>query len=500
MASGKIPPLTELIHSLSTNEKRYFKLFTANSSGDQNYQKLFTAIEKDKIKDPKELKKRMSGTNMNVSYEKAYLQKMLMRSLRNFHEDSSTEISLHQTLTDVEILFNKQNYDLCQQLIKNALVVADENEHFAMLLQLLKWERRIMIRKGQYAAVAKQNKDLIAKERECLRKIENLMEFKDMQAQFLYLISQKGNARRQDEMTDFNELIKAPILQKEENALSHNATLLYYDCWNWYYQHTLQIENAYMNCHRMVQYLEKNPAKIKLHPQSYMASLSSLANRCSNFEKYDEALQVIEKLENMHTIKGIKIPKSLQTEILTYSTERRLMIYGFSREFKKGIEWYEKTRADIEKNKKALRPTFLSIYHQLAALCYLHTYRYSEALKHLRIVLDEVDDKQRSDSFLYTHLLHVITHFELKNYELIPYLLKSVERFARSRGFKQESVGLFIKMFGELTRRNSKQDVQRILKSYYPKFTALNQLNSDSVIMGTIDLDLWMTDRMNKSK
>lgn len=496
MASGKIPPLTELINSLSTNEKRYFKLFTANSSGDQNYQKLFTAIEKDKIKDPKELKKRMSGTNMNVSYEKAYLQKMLMRSLRNFHEDSSTEISLHQTLTDIEILFNKQNYDLCQVLIKNALTVAEENEHFAMVIQLLKWQRRIMIRKGQYAEVAKQNPVLIAKEKECLQKMENLMYFKDLQANFLYLISQKGNARREEEMAGFTELIRHPILQKEENALSHNATLLYFDCWNWYYQHTLQIENAYKNCHRMVAYIEKNPEKIKLHPQSYMAALSSLANRCSNYEKYDEALQVIEKLEKMHTIKGIKIPKSLQTEILIYSTERRLMIYGFSRDFKKGIEWYEKTKAEIEKNKKTLRPTFLSMYHQLISLCYIHLHRYADALKHLRIVFDEIDDKQRSDSFLYSHLLHVITHFELKNYELIPYLLKSVERFARSRGFKQETIGLFIKMFNELTRHNSKQDVQRILKNYHPKFTALNQLNSDSVIMGTIDLDLWMTSRM----
>src|SRR6185436_12154389 len=112
--------------------------------------------------------KRMSHTTMNVSYEKKYLQKILMRALRNFHEDSSSEIILHQTLTDIEILFNKQHYDLCVALLKTAMPIAEENEHFTMSLQLLKWQRRIMIRKGQYDEVARQNDAITAKERHYL--------------------------------------------------------------------------------------------------------------------------------------------------------------------------------------------------------------------------------------------------------------------------------------------------------------------------------------------
>ncbi len=488
--------LFDLVNSLSTNEKRYFKLFTANSSGDKNYQKLFNAIGQEKISDKKALKKRMSHTTMNVSYEKKYLQKILMRALRNFHEDSSSEIILHQTLTDIEILFNKQNYELCLALVKNAMPIAEENEHFTMLLQLLKWLRRIMIRRGQYDEVARQNKVITEKERFCLRMLENQLEYKDIQAQFLALLSQKGNARHTAEMEDFKKLIRNPILKDEKLALSHGAKLLFFDCWSWYYQHTLQVEKAYELCHRMVRYLESQPDKILLHPQSYMSALSSLANRCTNFGKYDEALTVIEKMEKMHEIRGLKIPKSLQTEILTFSVERRLMIYGFNREFKKGIEWFHKTKAEVDRNRKALRPTFLSMYNQLAALCFLHNGDYDNALKHLRIVLDEVDDKQRSDTFLYAHMLHIMTHFELKNYQLLPYLIKSVQRFGKSRNFIQQTVSLFLKMFSELYKKNDKKSVQAILALYYPKFEKLNKVNSESVIMGTIDLSYWMEQKM----
>ena len=419
-----------------------------------------------------------------------------MRALRNFHEDSSSEIILHQTLTDIEILFNKQHYDLCMALVKNAMPLAEQNEHFTLQLQLLKWQRRIMIRKGLYNEVARQNDTITGKERQCLAMIGNLLEYKDIQAQFLALLSQKGNARHPDEMKGFKELIKNPFLKNEKRALSHNARLLFFDCWSWYYQYTLQIDKAYKICLRMVSYLEKNPEKIRLHPQSYMAALSSLANRCTNYNKYDEALRVIEKMERMQDIKGLKIPKSLQTEILTYSVERRLMIYAYNREFKKGIDCYEKTKNEVEKNRKVLRATFLSMYNELVALCFLHAGQFDQALRHLRFVLDEVDDKQRSDTFLYAHLLHIMTQYELKSFQLLPYLIKSVQRFAKSRNFTQESVALFLKMFGDLQKKNQPQQVREIVAAYLPKFQALNKLNSDSVITGSIDLEYWMEGKL----
>lgn len=488
--------LYDLIHSLSTNEKRYFKLFTADSLGDKNYQKIFSAIAVEKKSEKRELKKHMSHTTMNVSYEKKYLQKILMRSLRSFHEDSSSEIALHQMLIDVEILFNKQLYDFSFALVKKSLVLAEENDQFPLLLQLLKWYRKILIRKGLYTKVAEENEYISSKERECLSKLENLNAYKNIQAQMLALIGLKGNARNEKEILEFKKIMKQPLLKKDSLALTYGAKILFFESWNWYYQHTFQIERAYKNSHSTLAFIESHPAKIKLQPQTYMAALSGLVSRCINLNKYEEAIKVIEKLERLHEIKGIHIPKSLRTEILSFAIERRLMIYGFNREFKKGIDLYEKTKEEIEKHRKSLRQTFFSMYHELIGLCFVHTKQYEKALHHLRILLDDTEDKQRSDTFLYAHLLHLITHFELKNYQLIPYLTKAVQRFAKSRGFTQETVVLFLKMFNELAKRNTKGEVTEIVIRYKPKFKALVKSYADDVIQGTIDLDYWMSEKL----
>lgn len=488
--------LYDLIHSLSTNEKRYFKLFTTNSLGDKNYQKLFSAIDVGKVSDKKELKKRLGQTTMNVSYEKKYLQKIVMRSLRNFHDDSSSEITLHQILIDIEILFNKQLYDISFALVKKSIPIAEENDQFPLLLQLLKWYRKILIRKGLYTLVAEENSYICNKENDFLRKLENLNLYKGIQAQMLALIGRKGNARNEKEILEFKKIVKQPLLKKDSLALTFGAKILFFESWSWYYQHTFQLEKAYKNSHSTLTYIESLPSKIKLQPQTYMAALSGLVSRCINLNKYEEAIKGIEKLERIHEINGIYIPKSLQTEILSFAIERRLMIYGFNREFKKGIELYEKTKEEIEKQKKSLRQTFFTMYHELISLCFVHTKQHEKALQHLRILLDDTGDKQRSDTFLYAHLLHVITHYELKNYQLMPYLTKSVKRFARSRGFTQETIPLFLRMFNELAKRNSKKEVIQIVGLYKSKFKELNKSNADQVIQGTIDLDFWMNEKL----
>lgn len=51
-------------------------------------------------------------------------------------------------------------------------------------------------------------------------------------------------------------------------------------------------------------------------------------------------------------------------------------------------------------------------------------------------------------------------------------------------------------MFTELSKKNSKKEVQEIVKTYLPKFKAINKINADSVIIGTIDLEFWMEEKM----
>ena len=93
----------QLVHSLTKSEKRYFKLFSQVQSGTKNYLKLFDALESLVTYDSKQLRKKLKGSPMNLSYEKKYLGKMLLKSLRNFEGENSPLYQVGNMMQDVEL-------------------------------------------------------------------------------------------------------------------------------------------------------------------------------------------------------------------------------------------------------------------------------------------------------------------------------------------------------------------------------------------------------------
>jgi len=498
MKTKKQDPLITLVQSLTTNEKRYFKL-SAFSEG-KNYQKIFDVIEAKTVNSAKELKLALDHTGMNVSYEKKYLQKLILRSLRNFHEDAQTIQSVLQNMIDLEILFNKQQYDLCQEIIEDNIAICRKHELHVQELHFIKWKRRLFIRRGLYNEVAALNKKWLTEENNCIVHIQNLNEYKDIQAQMLKKMAQKGIARERADLTYYEEVAQNPYLSDISKASSYMAKVLFNETWVWYYSNTLQIEKAYESAQKQVELIEAHPEKIIENPQHYIASLASLANRCSVLNYFDVALKTIEKLEKLNDIKGIKLSKSLQTETLSFVIEKKMMCYTFSRNFKAGVAFYEATQHLIEQNKTYFRDTFFSMHHLLVAICYFYSKDYDQTLKHIRINLDETEDKQRHDNFLYTHMLHIMLQYELKSYELIPYLCKQLQRFAKAKTFQQEIIPLFIKMILELVKFDSDKHVRKVAEKYSSKFELLNKISAESVVIGTLELHYWLASKLISTK
>ena len=113
--------LFHLIKSLSKSEKRYFKLETQqNESAD--YLLLFDAIEQQKTYNEAEIKAlfKDKGFIVQLTTIKNYLKQRILQSLRNFHQKISKNAELIDILRNVEILFHKGQYQICESELKRA--------------------------------------------------------------------------------------------------------------------------------------------------------------------------------------------------------------------------------------------------------------------------------------------------------------------------------------------------------------------------------------------
>ena len=134
-----------LIKSLSRNEKRYFKLFCTRETSGENYRKLFDTIDKQEIYDDKKIKERFKEEKFcrQLHVTKNYLQKIILKSLRNFHSEFSKDAELKELLRNIEILYNKELYAHCEIELKKADAIARKYEINSGLVEVQNWQRKL---------------------------------------------------------------------------------------------------------------------------------------------------------------------------------------------------------------------------------------------------------------------------------------------------------------------------------------------------------------------
>ena len=83
--------LYDLISSMTMSEKRYFKLFSSRHViGDSNdYIHLFNAIDKQKVYSEDKLRK--ASFVKNLSQEKNYLYRLVLKSLNAYHSNEAAQ-------------------------------------------------------------------------------------------------------------------------------------------------------------------------------------------------------------------------------------------------------------------------------------------------------------------------------------------------------------------------------------------------------------------------
>jgi tetratricopeptide (TPR) repeat protein len=493
--------LLSLINSLTVNEKRYFSMFSQLTPGEKNYEKLFKALDGEEEYDTKKIKGKLGKTNMNLSYEKGYLQKMLLKSLRNYNDDGSIVISLSSSLMEIEILFNKQQYDLCLDIIQNQKKIAIENEVFGFALQLIAWEKRCQQRKGAFEFMLEYTDKGFKDELELFEKYQNLSNYKALQLKMFAIINKEGNVYREAKEKALREIMQHPLMEGEHKALSHQTKQLYYEILIFFHHHTYEIQKAYELCKLHVALVESKPEKIKYNPQSYFASLLHLGNRCTALKKYDEALECINKIEQIPNIKNVYATPALKQEVFRFVLEKRMEIFTFKRDFKKSIELYEKNIGEITKNKHNFFGVFFIVYYYYAALSYFFCGKYNEALALLRIIINQYSGALRLDFILFAHILHLMTHYELKHFDLLPYLVKSFNRLTKTRKVNQQSIPHISKMFLELSKNSNNEQAQKaILEKYRPIFEEMLSSGPESMIVDTVELPYWLGLKTNTIK
>ena len=426
-----------LIKSLSKSEKRYIRVYAGMSGRDANYLHLFDAIDGQKEYDEKEIRENLKGKKFlsQLHVTKIYLTELILKALKNYHSDSSIHSKILDLLKDVELLFDKELYDLCHYKIKKAEDLAAGYEKLPLLAEVFFWKRKLAL------AVSGNRKDihsLLQKEKEAIEQMSILNSY------WQHTIN-IGN------LTNDVNFLKELTEVKSNIDYALQSKVLHYHIL--YALHFIKgdIKKAEKHISKLIKLLEKYPDRIKEDPHSYVTAIGNKIGLYLAGKRWDEIPTLICKIREVPTKYKLKHESRFTVRLWLRMYNVELEMYRDSRQLEKGIALIDEIQEFITKRPKAIpADCILLFYYQFANIFFLKK-EYLKALRWLNEIINSNFGNTREDIQAYARILNLIVHFELNNIIVLRYAVDSCRRFLKKRRTEINSGKTLLNLFSRLS-------------------------------------------------
>ena len=422
----KGPALHQLIHSMSTVEKRHFKRFARrhSDSPDNNYLRLFEAILQMPRYDEPSLLAAFQGEPFlnNFSVAKTYLYDLLLRALRLIQQQQSVDMELRQALDHVELLHKRGLREQASALIRKALRRARKFEALPYHAELLRWQRRLLNVQGG-KELQESLAELEWEERELFGKMDQEAQLRSLRAQIQAIFSRQVDIRQAELQAQLDGLMGAPVLQTDPERLAFHGRV----AWHFTHAHGFRLKNRLDESLEMYRSLlatwHKAPQQQAKQPDQYLNALSSFLDACLIARRYDGFE------DGLLRIRSIRLKDAATTARAFFLSTHFEISYAFSTgELAPTLRRAKQILQELERNMKYLSKSIeLTFLFNLAVLHFLAE-DYAHIMSFLNRILNQGTVAVRKDIQEAAKVLELITQYTLGNESLVDSKIRSLRR------------------------------------------------------------------------
>jgi hypothetical protein len=459
--------LFQLVKSLEKAEKRNFKLYVKRNSSNEELKiiELFDALDKmDEYNEAALLKKIKSIKKEQIANRKAHLYKQILASLRLLETTDNIDIQLHEQLDHARILYNKGLYLQSLKILDKAKENAKQNNQYSFLVPILFLEKKI-----ESLHITRSLKDrarkLANEAEEVVDHIDIITKLSNLALELYGWYINHGHARNEADEKTVTEFFKENLPGEAINPKDFYQRLYLYQSYSWYAFIMQDFLMYYRYTQKWVDLFHEEPLMIGIETAHYIKGVHNLMSAhfdLKNFEKFDATLEVFEKFAESDIVKR-NTNNSIQVFLYLYTSKiNRHFMYGT---FKEGLELVPYINEKLKEYSIYLdRHRVLIFYYKIASL-YFGSGDYENTIVYLNKIINWKVDL-RSDLQAYARLLHLIAHYELGNFNLLEYLVKSVYRFMakmENLGPVEEDVFKFLQRSFSLAPNQLKPEFEKLL-------------------------------------
>lgn len=485
--------LHQLIKSMHKGEKRFFAAYCSHygSSKEKIYLQLFRAMDKQKYYDEKALKKKFSGKSSegHLHVIKNYLQNLILDSLYMYR--SRNNRSLRTKFFRAETYFEKGLYEQAQQILQKLRKEAEEEEDFITLFECLRLEKRLML------TLANVNEDrmkiLAEKENSGLQSYREICDYMNLGMEVGYIHFKYHESSLNIKDIEKREIDKRRIFTDTYAPQSTYGRYLLHNARGTYYRTVSEFKKASEECKLALDAIENNEVFKESHAETMLAALLNYVTSILIIKDYKKALETMTGLHNFITRNMAKFRENILVKY--FNMEQRVsMLVGEKEDAVKLLENLEKY---IDEH-NSIPDTEKVVFYFNAVDMHFFYGDYSKSLQWLNKAMNFNADRVNSTLYRYLRIIQVILLFEMKEYELMEYRLRSLYRYLLRQSALMKFEKVFMGFFREVLKRPgiNNNHVPGLLGSLKKSLPEVFEDRNEAVVLQYFDILSWIDSKI----
>jgi hypothetical protein len=498
MPNRSTDALFQLIQSLQKAEKRNFKLYAKRnfSNKDLRILQLFDVLDKmDQYDEELLLKKEPEIKKEQLSNIKAKLYKEILASMRLLESEDNIDIQLHEQLDFARILYNKGLYLQSLKLLEKIKELARANNQISFLVQAL-----FMVKKIESLHITRSMQDkaeqLEKESEEVAGRVSLITTLSNLALQLYSWYIKHGHARNEADEADVTKYFQKKLPASPLAVKGFYERLYLYQSYCWYAFIRQDFLMYYRYTQKWVDLFREQPFMVGIETAHYIKGMHNLLTAHFYLRNYKRFLPALEQFEEFY--EGLPDGPNANNKIQTfvYLHISKINRYFLEGDFAKGLDLVPQINQQLKEYEIYLdKHRVLVFYYKIASL-YFGAGDYEQTVEYLNKIINWKTDL-RTDLQCYARLLHLIAHYELENFNLIEYLIRSVYRFmAKMNNLSrvEEEILKFLKSSFYLPRRQLTPAFEELLA----RLKQLEQNRFETRAFVYLDIISWLESKVTK--
>lgn len=463
-------PLFILIKSLTKSEKRNFKLYAnrTQSSTSSKFIGLFDTLDKLEVYDESAIYKKTKGLSASqLSNTKRHLYKQILKSLRLLHIQKNVDIEIREQLDFARILYGKGMYLESLKILDRVKETASSHHQDILLLEILEFQKLIEERHITRSRKIKNKvEDLIDEAFQTSQVIETSCKLSNLKIKMHGWYIQIGHIKDDKDRLIVEEYFRSNLPKVKAQDLSFFEKVYLYQSYVWYHYILLEFKKCMEFAKKWAQLFHKNEQMIDEDPALYMRGLAYILTSAYNIKDkktFENYLNIFEKFELDY--QSDLNPLS-QTLLFVYISTARMNRHFLLGTYSEGVKLVPKILRQLKKFTPILDVHRTMVFQYKIAYLYMGNGDYNKALDALNIIINLEAGHLREDIQSYARIMQVVSHYELGNMKLLPYLIKSNYRFLNKVKEMNKMQKACLDFFNNIINKVDKAAEQKAFKAF----------------------------------